>query len=107
MTRIRKCRVPRCLAVALALSGCATRPAAPPPEPRIEVQKVNVEVAVSCVPAGYDATPPDFADTDAKLKAGSEAADRYQALVAAHRPHFVYEANLREIIRICQAKAGN
>lgn len=91
--------------IGLTLAGCASAPAGPPPEPKIEVQKVNVAVITSCVSPDYSPTPPDFADTDAKLKGGAGPEDRFQALVAAHRAHFVYEAGLREIIRICQVKS--
>jgi len=60
------------------LSGCGDRP-----RPEIRYVTVNVPVPQPCVPATLGEAP-DYPDTDAKLLAAVDAAERY-LLIAAGR----------------------
>lgn len=80
------------------LSACAT---ARVPEPRIIIQEVKVPVATACVPETYDPQRPDYADTDDKLKAAADPAERYQLLWAGRAQREAREAENEAVISGC------
>jgi len=89
------------LVAALALTGCATagRPERPP-----EVRTVTVTVPGSlrsCVPAGL-ASPPQYVDSDAALKAAPGAEDRFQLLAAGRVQRSQRLAEVEPVIAGCR-----
>lgn len=78
---------------AFALTGCGTT----------RVQVVKVPVAVSCVPATL-AAEPHYPDTDAKLLAAADAAERYLLLAAGRRLRDARLGELEPIVQGCKTK---
>jgi|GEM_PF-1152526 len=109
--------LPVLLALAAGLGGCAglrkaPPPAAPPapvaeaapapaPAPPVVVER---KVRVSCVPRNLP-PPPRYPDTDARLRAAGEAADRYQLLAAGRLLRMRRLAELERIVEACR-RAG-
>lgn len=56
----------------LALSGCASGPALPRPEPEIRTVEVKVPTPVPCAALGKLGPEPSYADTDAALAASPD-----------------------------------
>jgi hypothetical protein len=71
--------------------------AAPAPQPAVVVRKVPV----SCVPKGVGPAP-RYPDTDARLRAAAEAADRYQLLAAGRLLRIRRLAELERVVDACR-----
>ena len=84
------------LAVALTLAGCATAPL----DPQVITKEVPVPVAVKCVP-NPPVVAPDFADTDAKLKAAPTEFDNAKARVIGRLQRIGYEGELVAALNAC------
>lgn len=85
----------------LFLAGCATtRPA----EPTVVTQKVDVPVAVSCVPANLPDAP-QYVDTDAALKAAPDAAERFRLIAAGRLQRQSRLAVVEPVINSCRRVA--
>ncbi len=65
--------------LAMGLAGCASMRT--PPEPEVEIQKVAIEKAVSCVPDNIG-NPPVYPDSDAALLEAADASVRYMLMTA-------------------------
>ena len=89
------------VAAALALASCAH---APPPEPVVRTVTVNVPVAVSCVP-GQLAAAPDYPDSDTKLKAAQDAAERLQLVVAGRTLRIARLGEIEPVVAACRTGA--
>lgn len=63
----------------LGLAACATKPLERP-EPIVVTKEVKVPVSTPCVPETYDPKRPDYVDSDERLRAAADAAERYQLL---------------------------
>ncbi|HVI34313.1 hypothetical protein [Phenylobacterium sp.] len=106
------------LALAIGVSGCASLPGrsappvaapvpvveAPPAPPPAAPAGVERKARASCVPRNLP-PPPRYPDTDARLRAAGEAADRYQLLAAGRLLRMRRLAELERIVEACR-KAG-
>ena len=84
------------LFTALSLAGCATTT----PDPRIVTQIVNVPVPIACVP-NPPVAKPDFADTDAKLKAAVNPFENAKARVIGRLQRIGYEGEIEAALKAC------
>lgn len=89
-----------CLPFLVLVAACATKPAARP-EPIIVTKEVKVPVSVPCVPENYDPKRPDYADSDAALKAAADAAERYQLLWGGRAQRQAREKENEAVISGC------
>ena len=83
------------MALAAALTGCTGVT-----EPRVEIRKVEVPVAVSCVPTP-PVVAPAFVDTDAAIKAAPTPFDRAKLYVVGRLQHWAYESELLAALKGC------
>lgn len=86
------------IASLLFLSGCKTPQVA---DPIVVTKEVLVPIAVECIPANYDHTPPTYADSKEALLAASDAAERYQLLWAGRFMREAQESLYRVVIEGC------
>jgi hypothetical protein len=84
------------LSLSLMLAGCATTG-----EPVIRTIEVKVPVAVDCVPVALSDTP-SYPDTDAALRAATDAAERYRLVAAGRLLRDARLGELEPIIKACQ-----
>ena len=83
---------------ALALVGCGSNLK---PEPEIRIQRVEVPVAVACVPESLPG-PPAYPDTDEALRAAPDAAVRVGLIVAGRELRIQREAEVEPVLAGCR-----
>lgn len=81
----------------LALGACTT---AKTPEPIVRTVTVNVPVPMPCVPKTLG-PPPQYVDTDDKLRAARDAAERYQLVYAGRVQRNSRLGEIEPVIRSC------
>lgn len=84
--------------VALVLVSCGSNEK---PEPEIRIQRVEVPVAVACVPESLPG-PPTYPDTDEALRAAPDAAVRVGLIVAGRELRIQREAEVEPVIAGCR-----
>lgn len=82
--------------VCIALSACATAPAAP----RVVTKEVLIEKSVPC--KIQPPTEPEWPDTDAAILAAPNVFERGKLFVAGRLLRIAYEAELRAALSACQ-----
>jgi hypothetical protein len=91
--------IPIAMTAAAILSACAHVPA-PLPEPVLTAVEVATPIATGCVPANM-AEPPVYPDSDAALKAATDAAERYQILYAGRKVRIARLGELEPVVANC------
>lgn len=93
-------RIAAILLAGAALTACNTTNRVEP-APRIVVQEVVKQVAVSCVP---DSMPeePTYVDSNAALRSAAGPEDRYQLVIAGREQRDSYLAKVRPVLRGCK-----
>jgi hypothetical protein len=91
------CTTTRKAAPAIAAAPTIAPVAQAAQQPAVVVRKVPV----SCVPKGVGPAP-RYPDTDARLRAAAEAADRYQLLAAGRLLRIRRLAELERIVEACR-----
>lgn len=84
----------------VSLCGCASLAK---PEPVIKTMRVEVPVAVQCVPKTTP-EPPTYVDTDAALKSAAGPEDRFQLMAAGRIQRMQRQAITEPIISACRTK---
>lgn len=87
--------------LAMLTTACGGREVVRPPEPIVITKEVKVPVGIGCVPGNYSATRPDYVDSDARLRAASDAAERYQRLWAGRAQRAAREKENEAVISGC------
>jgi hypothetical protein len=85
---------PLAIILLLALGACATRE-------RVVYQRVEVPVAVSCVPDNLKG-PPDYPDTDEALEAAPEGPVRYALMAAGRLLRIQRAAEVEPVLKACR-----
>ena len=85
------------LLLALSLTACTTTR----PEPRVVTQQVLVPVSQSCVPAELGG-PPEYPDTDDRLRAAVDGAARYALVSAGRLLRMARQAETESVIVSCR-----
>ncbi len=81
----------------LLLTACQTTR----PEPRVVIQTVDRPVSVSCVPAELGG-PPEYPDTDDRLRAAVDGAARYALIAAGRLLRMARQAETESVIQGCR-----
>lgn len=81
-----------CLLLCLALAGCASAP-------RVEVQRVEVPIAVPCVPVAKVPIRPD--DRFGKTAASTPMDEQVRALLVDREASRLYGDRLRALVDAC------
>lgn len=86
----------------IPLAACATTKAGPVPEPQIVTVEVPVQgPPAACVPNNVRATPPEYPDTDEKLREAADAAVRMQLMYAGRLLRMGRLAELEPVVAAC------
>ena len=85
------------LLLALSLTACTTVR----PEPRVVTQQVLVPVSQSCVPPELGG-PPEYPDTDDRLRAAIDGAARYALVSAGRLLRMARQAETESVIVSCR-----
>lgn len=88
------------LPILALLGACATKPTARP-EPITVVREVKVPVSTPCVPDTYNPVRPDYVDSDERLRASPDAAERYQLLWGGRAQRQAREKENEAVISGC------